>query len=228
MESPDSPAAAYPPRPTNATPAQYLDYERGLWNHFLLDAAWRRTRFNAQPNALLVEAVRGRATGMALDVNMGEGRNALYLAQHGWQVTGVDIADKALAFAQQRAQQLGVLLTTVEHDVTTYDWGSSQWDLLVLCYADESTHVASVQAALRPGGLVVLENFHRDATHTRGSASGQVIGFATDELKSLYSAAGFEIIRYEEPIGVADFSRETHRLVKLVAQKPKVAASADR
>ncbi len=195
------------------------EYERGRWNHFLLDATWRRTRFNAQPNALLVETVRNHPAGMALDVNMGEGRNALYLAQQGWQVTGVDYADQALAFAQDQARQLGIALTTVEHDVATYDWGTNCWDLIVLCYADESAHVAQVQAGLKPSGLVVFENFHTDVNHARGNKPGQEVGFATDELKNLYAAANFQILHYEEPIGIADFSRETQRLVKLVARK---------
>lgn len=213
-------AASYPPPPANATPAQALEYERGRWNHFLLDDTWRRTRFNAEPNTLMVEAVRNVSAGRALDVNMGEGRNAVYLAQQGWDVTGVDLADQALAFAQQRTQQLHLHLTTIAQDVRTFDWGTSQWDLIVLCYADEETHVAQVQAALKPGGILVFENFHADINQVRGNKPGQEIGFATDELKRCYAAAGFTILRYEEPIGVADFSRETHRLVQLIAQKP--------
>lgn len=200
--------------------AEELTAERERWNHHLLDATWRRTRFNEQPNALLVQAVHGHEPGTALDVNMGEGRNAVYLAQHGWRVTGVDIADRALDFAQQRARQLGVSLTTLEHDVNTYDWGVGQWELIVLCYADESSHVEQVWAALKPGGRVVFENFHTDINQVRGAQPGQEIGFATDELKNLYTAAGFEVLLYEEPMRVADFSRETHRLVRLVARKP--------
>ena len=213
------PPVAYPPPPDPATPAQQQQYERDRWNHYLLDATWRRTCFNPQPNALLVNAVRDRPAGRALDVNMGEGRNALYLAQLGWQVTGIDLADQALAFAQQRAQQLGVPLTTIAHDANTHDWGLAQWDLIVLCYADESTHVAQVPAALRPGGQLVFENFHADINQVRGYPSGQQIGFATNELKELYTTAGFQILHYEEPVAVADFSLETHRLVQLVAQK---------
>jgi SAM-dependent methyltransferase len=200
--------------------AEELTAERERWNHSLLDATWRRTRFNEQPNELLVQAVHGHEPGTALDVNMGEGRNALYLAQHGWRVTGVDIADRALDFAQQRARQLGVSLTTLEHDVNTYDWGVGQWELIVLCYADESSHVEQVRVALKPGGRVVFENFHTDVNQVRGAQPGKEIGFATDELKNLYTAAGFEVLRYEEPMRVADFSRETHRLVRLVARKP--------
>lgn len=202
------------------TPAEELASERERWNHCLTNATWRSTRFNAQPNTLLVEAVHGREAGTALDVNMGEGRNALYLAQLGWRVTGVDIADRALDFAQQRARQRGVPLTTVEHDANTYDWGTRQWDLIVLCYADEGAHVEQVRAALKPGGLLVFENFHADINKVLGGKLGKEIGFATDELKNLYAGAGFKIVRYEEPMGVADFSRETHRLVKLVATPP--------
>lgn len=221
MPVPESqpPVAGNPPSPTAPTPAEEQARVRAQWNHSLTDETWRRTRFNAQPNALLVEAVRGLLPGQALDMNMGEGRNALYLAQQGWQVTGVDLADQALAFAQRRARELGVCLTTIEHDADTYDWGTSQWDLIVLCYADESAHVAQVQAALRPGGLLVFENFHTSVNETWGDRLGTNVGFATDELRTLYTAAGFRIVRYEEPVAVADFTRETHRLVRLVAQK---------
>lgn len=193
--------------------------ERARWNRAFTDPAWRNTRFNAQPNTLLVETVSQLSPGRTLDIHMGQGRNALYLAQLGWRVTGVDIADQALHLAQQRARQLGLELTTVETDASAYDWGTNQWDLIVLSYADESTHVEQATAALKPGGLVVFENFHADINQVLQGKMGQDIGFATDELKNCYAEAGFRILRYEEPMGVADFSRETHRLVKLVAQK---------
>ncbi|MCC2547199.1 methyltransferase domain-containing protein [Hymenobacter sp. BT175] len=198
---------------------QELAEQRRRWNQAFLDKQWRKTRFNPEPNTLLVDAVSGRTPGAALDVNMGEGRNALYLARQGWQVTGVDVADQALAFARERAAQQGVQLTTIEQNTITYDWGS-KWDLVLLCYADEDAHAARAWEALRPGGLVVFENFHADVNQVWGSKLGKQVGFATNELKNLYTAAGFQVLRYEEPVGVADFTRETHRLVRLIAQKP--------
>lgn len=190
---------------------------RARWNQAFLDPTWRRTRFNPAPNALLVDVVRDLPPGRALDVNMGEGRNALHLAQLGWEVTGIDLADQALAYAQARAADLGVTLRTMVADSTTYDWGRAAWDLLVLCYADEQAHLARVREALRPGGLLVFENFHADVNQARGIPPGEQIGFATNELRDLYAAAGFRILRYEEPLAVADFSREAQRLVRLVA-----------
>ena len=233
--SPPGARPALPPPPVlpeHATVAQKADYERQAteyerqrWNRMLTDSTWRRTRFNTQPNALLVETVRGLPPGTALDVGAGEGRNALYLAQQGWQVTGVDVADQALAFAQARARQLGVTITTVAQDVTTYDWGRQKWDLIVISYAGGREHLAHVRQALKPGGLVVLEGFHHDAVavyqqaHPKGGLGSGVV-FDTDELKKLYASAGLKIVRYEEPLGIADFSKEELRLVKLVAQKP--------
>jgi SAM-dependent methyltransferase len=210
---------ACPPAPANTTPAQAHENERQRWNNLLTDSTWRATRFNTQPNTLLVETVMGRKPGTALDVGMGEGRNGIYLARQGWQVTGIDIADKALALAQKQAQTAGVQLNTVVADAETYDWGTAKWDLIVLSYAGGREYADQVKKALRPGGLVVLEGFHSDAAKGRKIGNGVV--FETDELKKLYAAAGLTIVRYQEPMGVADFSKENLRLVQLVAQKPR-------
>lgn len=204
--------------PPNATPAQLQEAERQRWNFYLTDSTWRATRFNAQPNALLVETVRAMPPGTALDMGAGEGRNALYLAKLGWQVTAVDVADKALAFAQQKAQAAGTHLTTVVTDADSYDWGLSKWNLIVLSYAGGRTYAVRAFRSLRPGGLVVLEGFHRDAAKIL--KLGDDLVYDTDELKRLYAAAGFRIVRYEEPVGTADFSKQQLKLVKLVAQKP--------
>lgn len=74
--------------------------EQARWNKAYLDPTWRRTRFNDLPNGLLVETARLLLPGTALDMHMGEGRNALHLVALGWQVTGVDVADQALAYTQ--------------------------------------------------------------------------------------------------------------------------------
>ena len=149
---------------------------------------------------------------------MGEGRNAIYLAQQGWQVTGVDVADQALAYAQKRAKALNVKITTVEQDVDQFDWGTNKWDLIVVSYAGGREYASRVLKALKPGGILVLEGFHRDAIQKAQIGEGVV--FDTDEMKKLYASAGLKILRYEEPVSIADFSKKEVRLVKLVAQKP--------
>ncbi|MVN77225.1 methyltransferase domain-containing protein [Hymenobacter sp. HMF4947] len=225
-----------PVLPAHATPAEKEAYARQMaertrqrWNYLLTDSVARTRVFNTAPNALLVETVRGLPPGTVLDADMGEGRNALYLAQLGWQVTGVDVAEKALAFAQRRAQSMGVKLTTEVHDMATYDWGTNKWDLIVLSYAGGRDYAPRVAQALKPGGLVVLEAFHMDATTRLQVVDGDYrVFFRTNELPKLYGGAGLKIVRYEEPLAPADFTKETLRLVRLVAQKPNPAPTSGR
>jgi 2-polyprenyl-3-methyl-5-hydroxy-6-metoxy-1,4-benzoquinol methylase len=56
--------------------------------------------------------IRDLPPGRALDVGISQGRNAIFLAQHGWKVTGFDPAEKAVALAQKRAVLAGVSIET--------------------------------------------------------------------------------------------------------------------
>ena len=78
---------------------------------------------------LLVEAIRERKPGRALDLGMGEGRNAIYLAQRGWQVTGVDLSDVGVTQAKKHAAQVGVSLDAVLDGLDHYDFGRNRWAL---------------------------------------------------------------------------------------------------
>lgn len=217
-----------PVLPDAPTAVQKADYDRQMaertrqrWNYILTDSEARTRMLNEAPNALLVETVKDRRPGTALDADMGEGRNAIFLAQQGWQVTGVDVADKALAYAEKKATEKGVKITTVLYDMAKYDWGTNKWDLIVLSYAGGRTYADRVQKALKSGGIVVLEAFHMDATKKLQVVDGDYrVFFTTDELPKLYTKAGLKIVRYEEPIGMADFTKQPLRLVKMVAQKP--------
>src|SRR5262245_30177646 len=173
-------------------------------------------RFNTKPNAFLVDVTRGLTPGKALDVGMGRGRNALYLAQQGWAVTGFDPADQAVAAAEAEAKRLGVILKALVLRDDQFDFGAGQWDLIVLSYVGARGFEQRVYDALKPGGSVVVEAFHRDATKT--AQIGGAVVFETNELLKLFER--FRIVRYEDVEGVGDFGLERTRLVRLHAQKP--------
>lgn len=193
------------------TPADRQEVER--WNRILTA---ENPRFNTDPNAFLVEMVRGRAPGAALDVGMGQGRNAIYLARQGWNVTGFDPADQAVALARRQAAAAGVTLTTFTQGHEEFQFGSERWDLVVLSYVMVRPILDKVHAALKPGGLVVLEAFHRDATKDGPIGSGVV--WDTNELLTTF--AKFRILRYEDTEAPPDFAgRRPTRVVRLSAQK---------
>jgi SAM-dependent methyltransferase len=167
--------------------------------------------FNTKPNALLVAAVEGVPPGSALDVGMGQGRNALFLASRGWQVTGFDVAEVGLEQARAQAVKMGVEVSVVHAADEEFEFGRARWDLIAIIYALEKRSVNRVRDALKPGGLVVVEAGHSET-------SGAPFEYGTNELLEIFK--GFRILRYEDTSGSYDWGPETIRLVRLVAQKP--------
>ena len=195
---------------TIETEGRRLEVDR--WNRILTAG---KPAFNTQPNAFLVEMVKGRTPGAALDVGMGQGRNAIYLAQQGWSVTGFDPADKAVAQANATAAKLGVKLTTVIQGSEDFDFGQNRWDLVVLSYVTVRDIADRVVAALKPGGIVVIEGFHRDVTKQRPVGGGVV--FDSNELLTLFSK--LRVLRYEDADATSDFGGAGSRAVRLCAMK---------
>jgi 2-polyprenyl-3-methyl-5-hydroxy-6-metoxy-1,4-benzoquinol methylase len=182
------------------------------WNRILTA---EKPAFNTQPNAFLVEMVKGRNPGSALDVGMGQGRNAIYLAQQGWAVTGFDPAEKAVAQANATAAKLGVKLTTVIQGSEDFDFGENRWDLIVLSYVTVRDIADRVVRALKPGGIVVVEAFHRDVTRVRPVGGGVV--FDSNELLNLFGK--LRVLRYEDADATSDFGGAGSRAVRLCGMK---------
>jgi 2-polyprenyl-3-methyl-5-hydroxy-6-metoxy-1,4-benzoquinol methylase len=183
------------------------------WNRILTAPT---PSFNTEPNAFLVAMTKGLKPGRSLDVGMGQGRNTIYLAQQGWDSNGFDPADRAVAAAQEQARTLGVKITATVARAEDFDWGTNRWDLIVLSYVGAREYVGNVTKSLRPGGMVIVEGFHRDATKTRPIGGGVV--FDTNELPTIFK--GFRVVRYEEPMTSSDFGRFDTKVVRLAAVKP--------
>lgn len=182
------------------------------WNRILTAA---EPRFNTAPNAFLVAVTTGVKPGRSLDVGMGQGRNTIYLAQQGWESVGFDPADRAVAAARAQATKLGVTITASVARAEDYDWGENRWDLIVLSYVGAREYAAQVVRGLRPGGMVVVEGFHRDATKTQSIGGGVV--FDTNELLKIFSA--LRVVRYEDASARGDFGQADTRVVRLAAIK---------
>jgi SAM-dependent methyltransferase len=171
--------------------------------------------FSRKPNQLLVDTVRQRTPGAALDVAMGQGRNAIYLAQRGWDVTGFDSANEGVWEAEAQAKRLGVNLRTEVTTIEKFDFGVSRWDLIVLTYAPTRAVAPQVSRALKPGGVVVVEDRHLDTRRVWLAGT-----FANNELIGLFP--GLRVLSYEDLWARPDWSARQidERLVRLVAEKP--------
>jgi len=168
-----------------------------------------------EPNRLLVETVANLPPGRALDIAMGEGRNSVFLAMKGWQVTGFDVSDEALRQAQARAARAGVKIETIRMASGDFDYGRDQWDLILLSYAlaplRDPNYVQRLHDSLRPGGRVVFEHYLRSARRAPGMPE-------RGELPRLF--AGFKLLRYEETVMQSDWTfRSKAALARMVAAK---------
>ena len=186
--------------------------EVARWNQILTA---ERPAFNINPNEFLVQMAKGRKPGTALDVGMGQGRNTIWLAQQGWDTTGFDPAEKAVALARENAAKLSVRIHTEIKGSEDFDFGERHWDLILVSYVSLRGDEAKLMRALKPGGVVIVEGFHRDATKGRSIGSGVV--FDTGELVKLFS--GLRVVRYEEPVGKPDFGSGTMRVVRYCGER---------
>jgi len=117
--------------------------------------------WTARPNRFLVAEVADLPPGRALDLACGEGRNAVWLAERGWQVTGVDFSDVAVAKAHRFAAARGVEVELLVADLVGYEPARDAYDLVIVFYlhvpaAERGPIVRRAAAAVAPGGTFLL------------------------------------------------------------------------
>lgn len=94
--------------------------------------------------------------GRAIDLAGGVGDGALWLAQRGWEVTLVDVADVALDRAQERATSLGLALSTERVDLERQPPPDGPWDLILVSHYLHRPLLARLPERLTPDGIVVV------------------------------------------------------------------------
>lgn len=126
--------------------------------------------WKAGPNRWVEQHTADLPPGRALDLASGEGRNALWLAERGWQVTAVDFSavgmDKARALAEGGSDTVAGRVHWVVADVLSYT-PEAQFDLVLVVYLQlpENQRRAAFQhaaAALAPGGTLLVVGHHSD------------------------------------------------------------------
>ena len=122
-------------------------------------------RYGVRPNAFLVDqAWRFPPGARVLAIGDGEGRNGVWLSQQGHRVVSVDVSPRGLQKATALALKKGVRLTTICADLRFWDWPVARYDAVISIFvhflpADRPALHRGMVAALRPGGLLVLEAF---------------------------------------------------------------------
>ena len=121
--------------------------------------------YGKDPNAFLANASKRIPKGKVLCIAEGEGRNAVYLAEQGYDVVAVDSSSVGLKKAQQLAQERGVKIQTIVADLAHFDIEPNGWDGVVSIFAHVPPQVRKalhkkVVNGLRSGGVLLLEAYH--------------------------------------------------------------------
>lgn len=149
--------------------------------------------------------------GRALDLAMGEGRNGVFLAARGFQVTGLDISARGLEKAQRLAKEQGVTLETQVVDLDSVELEREAYEVILCTYYLQRNLFPQIKNALKPGGMAVVETYTLDHLKYRPDFNRTYL-IEQNELLDLFR--DFKIIRYQvEDTGQAAYA-------SIIAQRP--------
>lgn len=123
--------------------------------------------YGTTPNEFLAANFARIPMGKVLSLAEGEGRNAVFLAKHGYDVTAVDSSPAGLEKARKLADANGVSIECVQADLADYEIGIERWDGIVSIFCPLPSTIRRVLyekviAGLKPGGVFLLEAYTPD------------------------------------------------------------------
>ena len=165
--------------------------ERERWN---ARYAAQGERALAAPNAFLRAHLAMLPKGTVLELAMGEGHNAIFLAQHGFSVTGVDISDVAVARALRLADITGVTIEARQADLSTLTLPVDTYDVVACFHYLQRNLLPQIVDALRPGGMVIYETFSREQAQ-HGHPTNPAYLLQPNELLQTFQALRIRVYR---------------------------------
>ena len=176
----------------------------------------RELVWTAEPNRFLVAEAEALAPGRVIDLACGEGRNAIWLAERGWQVVGADFSEVGLRKARELANRRGVNVEWVAADLLDYRPDPRAFDLVLVFYlqvpaAERRPILQAAAEAVAPGGTFLL--VAHDSTnlpHGHGGPQDPAVLYTPDDVVDDLAGAGLSVERaerVERPVHTPDGER---------------------
>jgi SAM-dependent methyltransferase len=200
----------------SAAPARISQMEIPKWNERYISGDRAKEDLEPPPNPLLAETASKLPAGKALDLACGTGRNAVWLAERGWQVTAVDGSSAAIDLLRQRAAKSGVSVHTQVADLETDEFRiePGSWSLIAMCFYLQTALFEPAKRGVKSGGLVLaivhIAAPDEEPTEHRLPPGG---------LKSHFR--DFEILHYRE--GAPNDPAHKRLCAEIVARRPHLA-----
>lgn len=166
------------------------------------DQAYARPSFlfGKSPAKFLAENFDYLAPGSrVLDMGMGEGRNAVFLAQKGHKVTGVDISSVAIKKSNVLAKEFGVKVKGIVGTLTKYNFPENHFDAIICFYYVDRALTEKIYKWLKPGGVIIYEAYTEKQKKMKGHRKYSDDQYLQPrELLTMFD--GMNILKYEEPM----------------------------
>ncbi len=171
--------------------------------------------YGKEPLDFLKDNIDLLPRGKALVLAMGEGRNAVFLAENGFDVEGCDISAAAVEKAKKLAAKNDVSIKAFEADLEDYTLARERYDLITNFYYLQRDLIPQMKAALKPGGVVLMETYtvNNFELFRRGPRKREYL-LKENELLRLFMDTGMKIIFYREMI-----INDERAIASIIAQK---------
>ncbi len=165
--------------------------------------------FGKAPNAFLKSKAHLLKAGQtALSIADGEGRNGVFMAEHGLDVLAIDFSPTALAKSRALAEERGVKLRIEQADLLTWAWPNEAFDVVAAIFfqflnpAQREKTFAGIKRALKPGGLLLMEGYRPKQLEYKTGGPSEVENLYTRTLleESFKEFASVEIEEYDAVI----------------------------
>jgi tellurite methyltransferase len=183
------------------------------WNERYRSRERAAEELNAEPTPLLVATASNLAPGKVLDLACGTGRNTLWLAERGWNVTAVDAASAAIEILQTRAAERSLKINAIVADLEKeeFEIEPSRWDFIAICYYLQRNLFEPAKRGVVPGGLLLA------IVHIMEPGEEESpFRLRPGELEKYF--AGWKILHYHE--GKANDAAHRRAVAEIVARKP--------
>jgi SAM-dependent methyltransferase len=182
--------------------------------------------YGTLPNLYFSEKIKALPPGKLLLPAEGEGRNAVFAAGLGWQVTAVDYSEEGKKKALKLAENLSVNIGYIVDDLAGFDFGKEVYDAVALVYAHFTPEYRSqihrrIVSCLKPGGMLILEAFNPDQLKNNSGGPKSIemlytIPMLEDDFKEL------TILQLEETsidLDQGDYHQGNAAIIRLLARK---------
>ena len=156
--------------------------DRDKWDRRYADGTYRSRTY---PSPFLVERLANLPAGRALDIACGAGRNALCLAEAGYEVEAVDISGVAIERARAAARERGLEVDWRVADLDGFEPPPGRYDLITVIRYTNPAMMGRLPEGLTEGGMLLVEHHLRTSASVDGPTS-HAFRLAPNELIDLY------------------------------------------